>query len=960
LSAEESLEYINNSPDTLHFIYFHLWPNAYKNKNTALAKQKYSLKDFKMQNMTYEQIGFVDSLDFKINGEKTAWIIDEQNIDICKLILNKPLYPIDTIIISTPFFVKIPDSKFSRLGHYFQSYQITQWYPKPAVYDKKGWHQMPYLDMGEFYSEFGSFDVSITVPRNYLVAATGNLQNADELEWLSKKADETAIKTNFDSKDVFPKSDTIYKTLRYTEKNIHDFAWFCDKRFNVLKGEVSLPHSKKTVTTWTFFTDNQSKFWKNSIQYVDSSVYYYSLWNGDYPYKNCTAIDGALSAGGGMEYPTITVIGNMGSAVLLEQVIMHEVGHNWFYGILGSNERDNPWLDEGINSFYELRYMQQRALTTNPDNSSLNKILGIIYPNHFNYFILYMINARRNLDQPITLHSEDLYGLNYQGVVYMKTAYVFNYLKNYLGEAKFDSIMQIYYKKWQFKHPDNADIIAVFKENCKENLDWFFDDLIASTKRIDYKITSLKKCKNNQDISRASMSSDNGNCWNLKIKNKGQIKSPFQISALKNDSVINSKWFDGFEKSKTINLNWTDFDKLTIDSCFTIPDINYKNNSYRKTGLFKTTEPLRLQFFANLENPKYNQIYFLPAIAWNNYNKFMIGGLFYNSIAPIKKLEYVAMPLYSFGTKDLAGSASISYNIFPINYFQFITLNVSGSQYSINRAENLKFQKVKSSIDIKFKNYSARKNTENRLTLSSILATNLEKLVFFDTIVYSVFNNCKYSYINRRLVNPYSVFIAIEQGKGFVKSSLEAIYKISYGDYKKGLNVRLFAGKFLYNASEYYGNYNFRLSGNLGYQDYTYDNIFLGRLESNNNYWISHQFVKNDGGFSIYSAVGQTNDWISTLGLTSSIPGKLPLRIYFNLGTYADAGNNSYTKQIAYEGGVTVVLIPDIFEVYLPALMSEDLKNNSDLYNERYYQKIRFILNLNKLYPFKYMKEFIM
>ena len=934
----------------MHFIYFHLWANAYKNKNTALAKQKYSVKDFKMLNMTYEETGFIDSLDFKINGENVAWKIDEQNIDICKLFLNKPLFPNDTIQISTPFFVKIPDSKFSRLGHYKQSYQVTQWYPKPAVYDKNGWHQMPFLDMGEFYSEFGSFDVSITVPGNYIIAATGNLQNTDELDWLSKKAVETTVKTNFETKDDFPTSETSTKTIRYTENKIHDFAWFADKRFNVLKGNVTLPHTNNSVTTWTFFTNSQAKLWINSLQYVDSSVYYYSLWNGDYPYKNCTAVDGALSAGGGMEYPTITVIGRMRSATSLEQVIMHEVGHNWFYGILGSNERDNPWLDEGINSFYELRYMQKRKLKDSLSNQGFKRFIDINYPNYLNYFLLYLINARRNLDQPITSNSEDFYAMNYGGIVYMKTAFVFNFLKNYLGEAKFDSIMQLYYKKWQFKHPDNEDVISNFKDNCSQNLDWFFDGLISSTKRIDYKITSLKKAKDSSDEK----------IWNLKIKNNGQIKSPFQVSALKNDSITHSKWIEGFDKSKTIKIDWTDFDKLSIDSCFTIPDINYKNNSCRKTGIFKTAEPLKIKLLGGLESPNYNHIYFLPAFAWNNYNQFMLGGLFYNSIAPIKKLEYVIMPLYSFGTKDIAGSGSISYNIFPVNYFQFITFNVSASQYSVNRKENLKFQKLKSSIDFKFKNYSVRKNNENRLTLSSILATNIEKLVFSDSTIYSLFNRCNYLYKKIRLINPYSVSVAIEQGKGFVKSSLEANYKISYGNFKKGLNIRLFAGKFLYNAPEYYGNYNFRLSGNLGYQDYTYDNVFLGRLETNNNYWVSHQFVKNAGGFGIYSPIGQTNDWITTLGLTTNIPGKLPLKLYLNLGTYANAGNDLFTKKVAYEGGVEVVIIPDIFEVFFPAVMSVDLKKSSDLYFERYYQKIRFILNLNKLYPFKYAKEFIM
>lgn len=903
-------------------------------------------------------MGYVDSLDFKINGEKIAWKLDEQNIDICKLFLNKPLIPNDTIIITTPFFVKIPDSKLSRLGHYKQSYQITQWYPKPAVYDKTGWHQMSYLDMGEFYSEFGSFDVNITVPSNYKIAATGNLQSSEEITWLTNIANDTKLKTNYEKKDSFPASDTSYKTLKYTQNNIHDFAWFADKRFNVLKGEIMLPHSKQVVTTWSFFTNSQAELWINSVQYIDSAVYYYSLWNGDYPYRNCTAVDGALSAGGGMEYPTITVIGNTVNAALLEQVIMHEVGHNWFYGILGSNERENPWLDEGINSFYELRYMQKRALIDSSSNSLLYKFANINYPNHYKYFLIYFFNSRRNLDQPISSHSEDFYAINYGGILYQKTAYVFNFLKNYLGEAKFDSIMQCYYKKWQFKHPDNEDIILIFKENCSSSLDWFFNDLISTTKHIDYKIKSLKKSKY----------SNKEHSWNLKIKNNGSVNSPFQISALKNNKIVQSKWFEGFEKTKTIKLDFTDFDKLTIDSCFTIPDINNKNNSCRKNGLFKTCEPLKLKFLGSLENPNYNQIYFLPAFAWNNYNKFMVGGLFYNSIAPIKKIEYFVMPLYSFGTKDIAGNASISYNILPVNDFQFVTLNLSAQQYAIARTDNLKFQKIKSSIDIKFKNYSVRKNVENRITLSSIYATNIEKLIFSDTTVYSLFNNCKYSYINKRLVNPYSVFIGVEQGKGFVKSTLEAVYKISYGNIKKGLNIRFFAGKFLYNSSVYYGNYNFRLSGNLGYQDYSYENIFIGRLEADNNNILSHQFVKNDGAFNTFTYLGQTSNWLTSINLKTSIPGKAPLKLFFNFGTFNNVIIDNTNKlvdyklplEVSYETGIELIIIPDILEVYFPVLMSDNLKKNSDYINERYYQKIRFILNINKLYPFKYAKEFIM
>ncbi|MCK7473948.1 MAG: hypothetical protein MZV49_11405 [Rhodopseudomonas palustris] len=193
----EEIEYINNSPNELEYIYFHLWPNAYKNGETALAKQKGKFNNWH----EYESmIGYIDSLDFKINGQSAKWEIDSKHIDIRKLILNNPLKPGEKIKITTPFYVKIPYCTISRLGHGGQSYQITQWYPKPAVYDKYGWHQFPYLNMGEFYSEFGSFDVSITLPQNYVVGATGDLQNPEELIWLDELAKRTAEIKDFDKK----------------------------------------------------------------------------------------------------------------------------------------------------------------------------------------------------------------------------------------------------------------------------------------------------------------------------------------------------------------------------------------------------------------------------------------------------------------------------------------------------------------------------------------------------------------------------------------------------------------------------------------------------------------------------------------------------------------------------------------------------------------------------------------
>nr|MDQ3047261.1 M1 family metallopeptidase [Bacteroidota bacterium] len=459
LTADESIEYINNSPSTLTFLYFHLWPNAYKDQSTALAQQQLENGETFFYYSKEEDRGYIDGLDFKVDGQSVKWDYVKDSIDICRINLNTPVKSGEKITITTPFHVKIPSGEISRLGHIGQSYQITQWFPKPAVFDKHGWNYMPYLNQGEFYSEFGSFDVSITLPKNYVLGATGDMINAEEeMAWLDAKVSATKAITDFDSKDLtFPASDSLTKTIRFKQSNVHDFAWFCDKRYHVLKGEVETPHTKNRVTTWVMFTNAEGDLWKNSISYMNDAIYYYSLWNGDYPYSQCTAVDGTISAGGGMEYPNITVIGSSGNAFSLDVVITHEVGHNWFYGMLGSNERLHPWMDEGINSFNELRYVE----TKYPDRKLLEGNTGLAkafdltrYKHKSQYELAYLLSAKKNEDQPIEFPSAEYTQLNYGGVVYSKTAIAFDYLMAYLGESVMNEAMQKYFELWHFKHPE--------------------------------------------------------------------------------------------------------------------------------------------------------------------------------------------------------------------------------------------------------------------------------------------------------------------------------------------------------------------------------------------------------------------------------------------------------------------------------------------------------------------------
>ncbi|HQF29431.1 MAG TPA: M1 family metallopeptidase, partial [Bacteroidia bacterium] len=709
LAATMELEYINRSSDTLTFLYFHLWPNAYKDRTTALAKQQLQHKNTKMFFAKPEERGYIDSLNFKSDGRQLRYQLDKNNIDICKIDLSKPLYPGQRVIITTPFFVKIPNAEFSRLGHIGQAYAITQWYPKPAVYDNKGWHAIPYLDQGEFYSEYGSYDVSITLPANYVVGATGDLvDGAKELEWMNTKASATAAMSFPErSKDFkpdmnFPPSSSEMKTLKFHQENVHDFGWFADKRFNVLKGESIMPRSGKHVTTWSLFTNKEAYLWKRGPEYIKDALEYYSKWVGDYPYNQCTAVDGTIAAGGGMEYPNVTIIGTSGNALTLEVTIAHEVGHNWFYGLFGSNEREHPWMDEGINSFYEMRYWLTKYPTENGKNENdlgaslgwIGKVTGLDkldYKQTFDFE--YNIPASARIDQPIEGAGPDCIDLNYGAIVYRKTGLVFQYLRSYLGDNVFDKAMQDYFVKWCYKHPYPEDMKASFEQSTGQDLDWFFDDVIGSNKKLNYGISSIKK------------SSDG---YALTIKDRGNLRTPVSIAGMKNGVITSQHWLTPSNKFTKDTINCSDCDHVVIDPNYNMPDVNRINNSVKTKGIFKKIEPLSLNFLAKVQYPAKNRLFLAPSIAWNNYNGFMGGLVVHNIFLPVRNFEFVSTPMYGFKDGEIAGMANMNYKFYmPKGPFTSITLGLSGQRFAyatnnINQNSTLFHSETKSDSSQRF------------------------------------------------------------------------------------------------------------------------------------------------------------------------------------------------------------------------------------------------------------------
>lgn len=955
LNGNIQIQYTNNAPESLSEIRMHLWPNAYENPHTELGEQFIADKDRQMLLAKAEDLGYMDSLSFQVNGSPVSWEYHPEDKDIAILKLSQPLQSGQVITISTPFRVKIPSSDFSRLGHSEQAYQLTQWYPKPAVYDKNGWHDMPYLNQGEFYSEFGNFDVYITVPSNYIIAASGELQNADERAYLLNLAEETAKRTSFGTDLTFPPSDETTKTLHYKMLNAHDFAWFADKRFHVLHGEMQLPYSGRTVETWSYFTNLEASLWMKSIEYLNRSVMAYSNYVGEYQWSVAQAVEGALSAGAGMEYPTITIIGQSGNGQALDNVITHEVGHNWFYGMLGSNERDYAWMDEGINSYYENRYMTTYYGSENPLAGMLGPLASLVSAEDLGGRDLldlswYLIGGleRMNKSQAIEQHSNDFTQINYGILVYQKTAYLMRYMADFLGQGQFDRVMSRYFEEWKMKHPQPEDIRRVFEEETGENMAWFFDGLLQSDRSLDYRI---KEVMNGQTT------------LAVRVQNNTDIAGPFPLSVMIGDSVIRTEWHRGFTGAQTIYVKklsvGEEITHVRIDANENTPDNNRENNISKVDGLLKKVEPLALKPLFGLDNPERTTVYYSPLIGFNTNDHLMLGLGLWNSTFPAPKLEWVAAPMYSFEAKDLVGQASVGINLYPQNGpLDRLRVSAFGAKYHIDSVAQSFYTKFQPTLDANFRGKKFKSPINHAIRLRTVRieeSRNLwvgpiaeEYITQVDTFWY---NELQYQLTNKHVQHPYRFTATVQQGADLLKMFAELNYNIPIRKWK--LETRLFFGWMDYLESDPYSRYAYSLTGVSSYNDYLYDDILAGR-NAPDGMW-SNQITRRDGFLKLPTDtfnLGYSSETMLALNLEMPVP-KLPLALFADVA-YLPGNSLEASDQLQYDAGVMLRLLNNYLEVYFPLIASEGLQ---DPFGGKYGESISFMINLNAMNPFELMRK---
>jgi hypothetical protein len=919
LTAFEKLTYKNNSSDTLEFIWFHLWPNAYKSDSSAMAKQFIRLGSTRFLYAKEKNRGYIDSLDFSVDGVNAAWEYHSEWIDVAKVALPKPLLPGKTISIETPFFVKLP-RVVSRLGHTGKHFEITQWYPKPAVYDKDGWHPMPYLNMGEFYSEFGTFDVKITLPENYRIMATGDMVGGEkELAWLdslavigdslkdlskkelAKYSKENNPRKNKKKKGEEKDSVKTYqnKTIHFRQKNVHDFAWFADPNWIVQKGELQLDDSSRQITLWSMYLPKNAWLWRKSLEYLHDSGLWYSRFYGDYPYNHISAVDGDMSAGGGMEYPNITVISRSGSEDLLEYVIMHEVGHNWFYGILGTNERDHAWMDEGINEFTGIRYWEKKY--SDRDNrfvfiDQIQNKWGIGKNVDMSYFQYsgYSSGATKADAQPLSISSDENYFYRNYGQNYSKVAVMMRYLLHYLGEEKIDKIMQDYYSSWKFKHPGPDDFTSFFDKHLDEDIDWFFDNLIDSTTYIDYKV-SKKGGK-------------------YQLENLGSFDAAVELAFYdKNNDEIKRIWMRPNQKITVLDAP-SDCRKVTIDPDQYMPDINRTNNTTRRG----------IKTHIIFDKPRYHDID-LNIFPWpptSNPYDGNSNGIFikYGGSGGFGGVSVDTWILYGDKTKNLNGILSLKKevdNLWSLSTGRFESLIESRSGH-----DGISFSFIGS------KNKRTRTSFEQTSIKFDMYYHNIKDIIAFNPTLYDIgeFGISKMSvsrYWKPDLFNDYSIGSQLHFGSKFAKLNLRSTINKRFSK-KVKTSIIINAGTFLV-SDKILKQYRYYLSGSIvpDFENYVWDRT------ADNSLSIIKGFYHGGGirGINVDNPYVFSNDNIFTMRVDQTVP-KMPGKLFFDV-----ASGQSLPEKYYMASGIK--LGPFIIPLYQSWEQENKIPNNLEWLKER-------------------------
>jgi len=555
----QNLVYTNNSPDDLDRVFYHLYFNAFKPGTDLEQNSRYSNDDSRSMSKNILMLDEKDWGDVKINwmlqdGEPVEFNVEETILEVN---LAKPIGAGKSTTLEMDFFIQTP-AMIRRSGKNSEdnvAFSMSQWYPKLCQYDDEGWHANPYIGR-EFYGVWGDFDVTINIDKDYVVAASGYLQNPELIGHGYASLKEGVIHKN-------------KIAWRFIAPDVHDFSWAADPDF--VHDYIDIKEGPRMH----FFYKRDSEYvnlWKEFQPTAADFLTFFSEKIGKYPYSQYSVI---MAGDGGMEYAMCTFIDGVGHPTMrsLLSVTSHEIAHTWFQFLMATNESKHSWMDEGFTS-----YIDDVAM-----NVVLNEGKALANENAYKDYFWWVSTG---LEEPLTTHADRYkYNTGYGVSAYDKGSIFLSQLKYVIGEKNFDNTLKKYFVDWSFKHPKPNDFIRSAEKVSGLELDWYLLDWAQSTMTIDYSVNSIYAVNGKTRVV---------------LKRIGQMGMPIDLRVVLTSGEVldynipltkmrgskpleNSTLLDSWSWAKPFYEFWLDIDSESISRIILDPknemaDINRDNN----------------------------------------------------------------------------------------------------------------------------------------------------------------------------------------------------------------------------------------------------------------------------------------------------------------------------------------------------------------------------------------------
>ena len=562
IAGRETIHYVNHSPDSLGFVWVQIEQNIFAKNSVTYQLNQPPLHFAGGAVFDFTGKGFAGGITIERFAAGGHELTRTGYGTMMRVELPAPLAPGGTIDFDVAWHFPVPPYGGGRMGRIgARLYEIGQWYPRMVVYDDvHGWNPLPYIGAGEFYLEYGDYDVTLTVPGGFVVAATGTVQNPAEvwsptvrqrLDQAKAASERIQVITAAEASANGRRRTAGTKTWHFAATHVRDFAW------------ATSPDFRWDASAWngiqinTFYRPSAAP-WEEANRMARFTIQHFSETWGLYPWPQATTVEGLVE---GMEYPMITFVPAIEKREDQFWVLMHEFGHEWFPMTVGSDERRYPWMDEGFNTFID--YGAAEAY-----------FKGTVYGDTVRRELLTAdrVSAVPGNEQPLIEKPVEQRDLGW--AAYQKPALMLTILRDHvLGRATFEGAMREYVRRWRFKHPQPADFFRTMANVSGQDLDWFWREWVYTTARLDQAVDSV------QAVGRDSA--------DIYLSNRGRMVLPV---------TLRLRFADGSSDTRELPIEmWNLGDRFTarvaatqplvevvLDPTDAYPDVDRTNNRWRQ------------------------------------------------------------------------------------------------------------------------------------------------------------------------------------------------------------------------------------------------------------------------------------------------------------------------------------------------------------------------------------------